>query len=360
MAASKMTKMLSGVAVMLALGQSSDLLPKEEVKQAFEQFQKDFNKSYDSESEKEGRFVNFVATYKRVMEHNSLKNTSFKMAITKFADLSRDEFTSRHTGLRQRSKPFEGLKKLGTHKYSGKELPRSVDWVKEGAVTRVRNQGDCGSCWTFSTIGAIEGAWAVETGNLIEFSEQQLLDCARDKHEYNSGCNGGDQDAVFEYYFMREEAPVCTQKSYPYTGKSVKSLKHCNVDNCEVGIPSGGIVGYKDVDRDEKAIMEALTKAPLAVSMDADSDHISNYDHGVLTKHCGHKLDHAVLLVGYGTNDDGIDYWKLKNSWGKDWGEDGYFRIVRSSKHGPGKCGVRKEVILAKVEDDSKRSSIVV
>jgi len=218
---------------------------------------------------------------------------------------------------------------LGRHEYSGASLPSSVDWVSRGAVTPVKDQGQCGSCWSFSTTGSLEGALKLATGQLTSLSEQQLVDCSKQ----NSGCNGGLMDYAFAF---EKTADVCTEASYPYTARDGS----CHESGCTVGIPRGGVTGYHDVTvNDENALMEAVAQQPVSIAIEADQYSFQSYTGGVLTKSCGSRLDHGVLLVGYGT-DAGKDYWKVKNSWGASWGEQGYVRLERGLS-GAGQCGLK-------------------
>ena len=187
-------------------------------------------------------------------------------------------------------------------RYSGAKLPSAVDWVSKGAVTDPKDQGKCGSCWSFSTTGALEGAWQLATGKLVSLSEQQLVDCAKNG---NMGCSGGSMDLAFEYL---EKYAVCTEDSYPYTAKQGT----CMETNCTVAVPKGSIVGFKDVTpQDTDALLEAVSEQPVSVAIEADQEAFQLYDGGILTKECGKKLDHGVLVVGYGT-ENGVDYWKAR------------------------------------------------
>jgi len=170
----------------------------------------------------------------------------------------------------------------------------------------VKNQGQCGSCWSFSATGSLEGAWQIATGSLVSVSEQQLVDCS--KPEGDQGCSGGLMDNAFKYM---EQAGMCTEESYPYLAKAQRK---CKAKKCKVGIPKGSVVGYKDVDPDdEEAMMEAVAKGPVSIAIEADKTVFQLYKKGVLTQTCGENLDHGVLVVGYGEM-DGQKYWKVKNS----------------------------------------------
>lgn len=218
---------------------------------------------------------------------------------------------------------------MGVDRYSGNPLPKAVDWTDKKAVTPVKNQGHCGSCWSFSTTGALEGAWQIATGQLVSLSEQQLVDCSTGNH----ACKGGSMDVAFDYL---EGVAACTEETYPYKARAGV----CNTTACTVAIPKGGVTGYYDVPADdEKALMEAVAQQPVSVAIEADEMAFQMYSSGVLTKKCGAKLDHGVLAVGYGTTEDGIDYWKVKNSWGPAWGEQGFIRLERGMAK-EGECGI--------------------
>jgi C1A family cysteine protease len=299
---------------------------------AFKDFKAKYGKSYGSPEEEQRRLSIFVANLEFIESENAL-NRSYTLGVNAFADQSREEFVSTHLGLSPPSELFEGLPHLGTHNYSGRPLPDSVDWVANGAVTPVKSQGKCGSCWAFSSTGALEGAWQIATGNLVSLSEQQLVDCSK----HNHGCKGGIMFAAFDY--LKGSRPVCTEGSYSY--KAANGV--CKESTCTAGIPSGAVTGYKDVTPDdEKALMEAVAQQPVSVAIQADESVFQLYTGGVLTKKCGAKLDHAVLAVGYGS-DGGVDYWKVKNSWG-NWGEDGYVRLQRGVKN-HGECGINSQPV---------------
>jgi len=300
------------------------------VHEAFEQFIKDFDKSY-SDLEKAERFGIFAKNFQYIQEENA-KGNSFELGITKFADLTSEEF-SNHLGYVPSGKAFEGLPYLGRHEASGAELPTSVDWTKEGAVTPVKNQGQCGSCWSFSTTGALEGALKIATGKLVSLSEQQFVDCAGGSFG-NMGCKGGSMDEAFKY---AEQFGICTEESYAYIAKDGS----CHATSCQVGLPKGSVVGFKDVAHDEQSLMEAVAKGPVSVAIEANLPSFQLYKGGIMGGVCGAQLDHGVLIVGYG-EEDGQKYWFVKNSWGPAWGVNGYIKLLKG-KSGDGECGIRKD-----------------
>jgi len=297
------------------------------VESEFAQFVERYNKQYASEEEFNERFEIFKSN-RLYHEKENAKQSTYTLGINEFSDMSESEFASTHFGFSAPKAKWGGLRKVGVYKAQDAELLESdVDWVSKGAVTPVKNQGQCGSCWSFSASGALEGAWFVATNTLESISEQQFMDCSKQ----NSGCNGGLMDYAFQF---AEDQALCTEESYPYKMRDGR----CNPGGCDVAIPRGGVTGYTDVEASESALMSALNKMPVAVAIEADKAAFQSYTSGVLQKNCGTQLDHGVLAVGYGT-DNGVKYWKVKNSWGASWGEKGYIRMLRG-KGGQGECGI--------------------
>jgi cathepsin L len=218
-------------------------------------------------------------------------------------------------------------------------VPASVNWVTNGGVTPVKNQGQCGSCWSFSTTGALEGAYFVKYNKLSSFSEQQLVDCDNHKNGgKDMGCNGGLMDNAFEW--IDKNNGLCTEADYPYTSGVTKTAGTCR-STCTL-VDDSKVTTYTDVTASsDSAMMAALAKQPVSIAIEADQKEFQLYKSGVFSAACGTNLDHGVLVVGYGSL-NGEDYYLVKNSWGTSWGAGGYIMLGRGSKYnsGNGQCGM--------------------
>lgn len=292
-------------------------------------------KAQNDLGEQEKRFGIFKDNLKFIDEHNS-RNATYKLGLTKFADLTNEEYRARFLGTVSDAKRRVMKAKSASRRYAfsvGDELPESVDWREKGAVAPIKDQGNCGSCWAFSTIAAVEGINQIVTGELISLSEQELVDCDR---QYNSGCNGGLMDYAFK--FITENGGIDTERHYPY---------HAVNGNCDPARKNSKVVsidGYEDVvASDEMALKKAVAHQPVSVAIEAGGRYLQHYQSGVFTGECGTDLDHGVIIVGYGT-ENGVDYWLVRNSWGTNWGDSGYIKIERNfARNKNGKCGIAME-----------------
>jgi C1A family cysteine protease len=279
-----------------------------------------------TQTERDYRNSVFNTNLERIYLHNTLGNSTWSMAVNKFADMTPHEWSSKYLGLSKNTyanRTYSFVKPVA--------LPASIDWTVKGAVTPVKDQGQCGSCWAFSATGALEGAWFLKNGSLYNVSEQQLVDCST--AEGNEGCNGGLMDDAFQYVI---DNGLTTDAAYPYTATGPNA---CQAKGKLTVVKATGFTDV--VPNSETALMSALTEQPVSVAVEADQGSFQFYSSGVMTKSCGTQLDHGVLAVGYGTL-DGQDYYKVKNSWGEDWGMKGYILLGRGTAFGAqGQCGIQ-------------------
>ncbi|KAK6130608.1 hypothetical protein DH2020_035654 [Rehmannia glutinosa] len=297
----------------------------------FESWTDKHGKKYKSLEDKLHRFEIFKDNLKHIDEKNKVAS-NYWLGLNEFADLSHDEFKNMYLGLKGDDQLLPKRNDDQKFKYRDFEnLPKSVDWRKKGAVTRVKNQGSCGSCWAFSTVAAVEGINQIVTGNLTELSEQELIDCDT---TYNNGCNGGLMDYAFSY--IVSNGGLHKEDDYPYLME--EGTCEQNRDESELVT----ITGYHDVPaNDEQSLLKALANQPLSVAIEASGRDFQFYSGGVFDGHCGTALDHGVAAVGYGSS-KGLDYIIVKNSWGPKWGEKGYIRMKRNTGKPSGMCGINK------------------
>ncbi|KAF3438648.1 hypothetical protein FNV43_RR21412 [Rhamnella rubrinervis] len=285
--------------------------------------------------EKHKRFNVFKANVMHV-HHTNNKDKPYKLKLNKFADMTNHEFRSTYAGSKvKHHRMFRGPQ-LGNGSFmyeNVKSIPASVDWRKNGAVTPVKDQGQCGSCWAFSTVVAVEGINYVKTNKLVSLSEQELIDC--DTKE-NAGCNGGLMEYAFE--FIKNKGGITTEVNYPYKAEDG------TCDSSKENSPAVSIDGHENVPaNDEDALLKAVINQPVSVAIDAGGSDFQFYSEGVFTGSCGKELDHGVAVVGYGTTLDGTKFWIVKNSWGPEWGEKGYIRMERGISEKEGLCGIAME-----------------
>ncbi|KAG7966722.1 hypothetical protein I3843_08G063000 [Carya illinoinensis] len=309
----------------------------------FSTFKVRFGKSYGSQEEHDYRFGVFKSNLRRAKRHQKLDPGALH-GVTKFSDLTPAEFRRNFLGLKRLRLPADAHNApiLPTN-----DLPTEFDWRDHGAVTGVKDQGACGSCWSFSTTGALEGAHYLETGELVSLSEQQLVDCDHecDPEEYgacDSGCSGGLMTSAFEYTL--KAGGLEREKDYPYTGTD---RGPCKFDKSKI---VASVSNFSVVSIDEDQIAANLVKnGPLASNylslkpIGINAVFMQTYVGKVSCPYiCSKHLDHGVLLVGFGSAGYAPirfkekPYWIIKNSWGENWGENGYYKICR----GHNACGV--------------------
>jgi len=305
------------------------------VEHLFNKFQVKFNRRYHTMTEKQMRFRIFKQNLKIIEDLNRYEMGSAKYGITEFADMTSSEYKLR-TGLWQRAadKPSQGT----PAEIPDIELPKEFDWREKGVITPVKNQGSCGSCWAFSVTGNIEGLNAIKTGNLSQFSEQELLDC----DTIDSACGGGLPDNA--YKAIEEIGGLEYEGDYPY--KAHKNQCAFTKNKARVTVRD-----FVDLPKNETAIAQWLMQnGPVSIGINANA--MQFYRGGVSHPWkvlCSPKnLDHGVLIVGFGVSDypnfkKTLPYWIIKNSWGPKWGEQGYYRVYR----GTNTCGVSEMVSSA-------------
>jgi len=293
----------------------------------WEEYKVHFGKKYSSQEEHNRRQVAYQANLEKIKAHNS-QGLSYRLGVNQFADLTIEEFASIYLTKFNRTAPLR-TKWLNTQPLD------SVDWRQQNAVTPVKNQGSCGSCWAFSTTGSVEGRNAIKNGQLISLSEQQLVDCS--KAEHNNGCGGGLMDYGFQY--IEDNAGIDTEDDYPYHAKD----QICDSSKAAHHVVT--ISGFHDVPANNPSQLEqAVSQGPVSIAIEADKSVFQLYRDGVFDNPaCGTNLDHGVLVVGYGTDEtEGKDYWIVKNSWGATWGDQGYIRMFKETS-GAGMCGMYKQ-----------------
>jgi len=259
--------------------------------------------------------------------HNSL-NLSYKIEENQFKDRNyTNEFYITNTN----NFIVTNNDKITYIKNDEQKLPTDYDWRKKNAVSSVKNQYDCGGCWAFSATGAIEGLIAIKQNMLYNLSQQELIDCSSDYG--NRGCEGGSMDLAYQYVI---DNGLCLNISYPYEATDEKCLK----SNCKSVI---SISNYSDIESNNELLLKRVVyRQPVSVAIQANKRSFQMYKSGIYSDlECGTQLDHGVLIVGYGYDYfHNMDYWLVKNSWGSDWGENGYIRLLRNTDDPRGLCGI--------------------
>jgi len=313
------------VICLLAVTVSAGVFKDNEYEFLFTKWVQQHQKSYDAENFFH-RFGVFKDNLDYIHEHNK-ENHTYTLGMNAFGDLTPQEFYSTRLGYKRIGRNYiRGVNEADLSHVT--TIADSLDWRTEGAVTPIKDQGQCGSCWAFSATGSTEGAYFLAKDKLVSLSEQQLVDCST----ANSGCDGGLMDYAFEWIIDNDG--ITDEASYPYTAKD---------GTCKSGKTSKATISsYADVtSSNDVAFKKAVNIGPLSVAIEADQSAFQFYSSGVFSGACGTSLDHGVLVVGYGIDSD--PYYIVKNSWGTSWGEKGYMRMIDSTtgkNKAAGECGI--------------------
>jgi len=319
------------VALLIAsvFGHISSRGPRE-YQEGFSNWMKEHGKSYDS-AEFQYRFRVWQNNLDYVEAYNAQKN-GVTLAMNKFADLTGEEFRNIYLGVKI---PVDNADQWKHHRnttiyMSPFALPTSWDWRQQGAVTHVKDQGQCGSCWSFSTTGSAEGCHKIVTGSLVTISEQNLIDCSSNAKYGNHGCNGGLMTNAMNYII--DNGGIDSEGSYPYEAKQ---------DSCRYTVSTSvaTLKSYYNIQKgSESDLQNQVYVSPVSVAIDASHTSFQLYHSGVYYEPAcsSTSLDHGVLAIGWGV-DGGQDYWWVKNSWGTSWGQAGYIEMARNKNNN---CGI--------------------
>jgi cysteine peptidase B len=301
----------------------------------WKQWKLKFNKTYATTQEEAVRFQNYQVNLAKSAELNK-RNKFATFGGNGYMDMSAQEFKIRHNA----ESYFKMDKELRAKKGSvtanaTSKAPAAYDWRNYGVVTPIKNQGQCGSCWSFSTTGNIEGQWAIAGHGLVSLSEQELVSCDTN----DNGCQGGLPTNAFQWLISAQSGQIVTEATYPYVSGNGYA------PGCALGGQTVGaqIAGFNYVTQSEPAMIDWLVAhGPISIGVDAET--WQNYYGGVMSDCYGTSLDHAVLIVGYDTSASPA-YWIVKNQWGVTWGESGYIRLA----YGSDQCGLTQDPTSAYV-----------
>jgi C1A family cysteine protease len=279
------------------------------------------------------RLKTFIENDKFIDFENG-KNLSYTLGHNKFSHMDSDEFSKTILcGNMKQSKNLRGVSNVVDYTDADVEaLPTSVDWRTKNVVSSICDQGQCGSCYAFSTVSTIESAYAIKYGTLQKYSEQEVVDCSG---PLNLGCNGGTIDGTFRW--VKNNGGLCLESDYPYTSGISKTASTCQ-KSCK-SYPKSDVVSWTDVkENDKNALMVAVAQQPISIAIQADQKAFQMYSSGIFSASCGTELDHAVVVIGYSSS--GTEpYWLVRNSWGS-WGENGYIRLAMNIDQKEGQCGL--------------------
>jgi len=329
-----MSRSIAIFALSAAAALAANVHPREYYEAKFFDWLKTREHLRPSSGERFTQMLQNFANNDDIIESHNAQKLSYTLGHNEFSHMSNEEwrdFVHLGLGMPQADEPAEFIHSAPTNVST---LATSIDWVAKGAVTPVKNQGNCGSCWSFSATGAIEGAYQIKTKSLKSISEQNLVSC----DTTDSGCNGGWMDNAFSW--AKKNGGLSLENDYPYTSGTTGQSGTCQQSTSKLQ-KDFAPASYTDVQKNsDSALVSALNKQPISVAIQANQPAFQLYKEGVLTGTCGTRLDHGVLAVGYGTYTDGTDYYKVKNSWGPEWGMDGYILIERGVSQKGGQCGI--------------------
>ena len=342
--------------ITFALGQAPDSLSSDPTMfLQFQNFMKAYNKTYNSNAELQYRMQTFQNNYQQLQGILNTVNVTNTVGVTSLFDLTPQEFSKSFLNLNitimdliRAQTPSGSLKETLDKQYAleasqncseslmSSSMPTSIDWRTRGALTPIRNQGKCGSCWAFSSVSNIQSSYFLKYGVLLNLSEQQLLDC----NSLSSGCNGGIMQQAYDYLMKYSNGQV-SLANYPYLGYQ----STCKASNFPALAQLSGYT-FAGTTNEVSIAQMLVNYGPLAVGINAN--YLQYYYGGIIdlpASTCNPLgLNHAVNLVGYGV-ENGVNFWIVRNSWGTSWGENGYFRIAR----GKGTCGINQYVITATI-----------
>jgi cathepsin L len=297
--------------------------PEREYQRAFTSWMQQHKKAYHHE-QFQTKYATFKANMDFIDAHNADTTKTFKVGLNKFADMTNAEFSRVYLGTRVTVEPKE-VEVVARDV----NAPDSIDWRTKGAVTGVKNQGQCGSCWSFSTTGSTEGCNFLAGRPLVGLSEQNLMDCSTSQG--NQGCDGGLMTQAMDYIISN--GGLDTEASYPYTAEDGTSCQY------KASNSGGTLKSYTNVQQgDETDLMNKVAQGPTSVAIDASHNSFQFYTSGIYYESAcsSTQLDHGVLAAGYGSTSGG-DFWLVKNSWGTDWGMQGYIQMSRNKQNN---CGI--------------------
>jgi C1A family cysteine protease len=301
------------------------------VTQEFVQYMQEHGKKYADDKEFQHRFAAFRQTKSRIARLNAeaaAQGLNTRYAINKFSDMTTAEFKTKYMGYKPSN--TEVNQPIFTSPLAVDAIPTSYDWRSKNMVTPVKNQEQCGSCWAFSTTEGVESAWLMAGKPMVKLAPQQIVDCDQN----DDGCDGGDLPTAFAYVIQNGLEPSA---DYPYTAED----GNCAYDKAKVAARIKSWAYATKNGNETQMQLASLVHGPLSICVDAET--WQDYQSGVVTHGCGDSLDHCVQIVGWNTSSDKIPYWIIRNSWGTDWGLNGYIWVIRNKDE----CGVSDEATYA-------------